>query len=432
LIFVIFLTPFNMVMFGLWLWAASWLRERFFRPVAGGVKIIADGVTTRIRLPQLSAIFWGLGTAVMLGFISIFAVGIATKMSPPIPLALAVITIVYIAGGAVYFRQRQKINSGVDDLIFNDTSQTLELPLTFGRKERVTVNIANIKSLSVEKIIHRSDKGGVSYTYAPTLCLSGTDAAIQKLADWSDKLKADEFAEWLRKQLDPNLPATMAIDEAEAKSLATFAASQKAFEEMQRDGKSKIKISDGPNGREFYFPAARNVGTALFTTLFMLIFNGVAIVTFHLHAPILFPIAFGLLGVLLLFGTFSVWFKSSRVTIDSTNVRATNHWLIFSRARQFSTADVARFATKTGMQSGSQIFTDIKLIKRGGDEKFAANKEKFQEAFQAASVPEADKVMERFRQQAGPSGVTVASSIANVAEANWLVAEMNKALGRFA
>jgi hypothetical protein len=86
------------------------------------------------------------------------------------------------------------------------------------------------------------------------------------------------------------------------------------------------------------------------------------------------------------------------------------------------------------MQSGSQIFTDIKLIPRGSDEIFAAGREKlqetFQETFRAAALPEAEKVAERFREAAGPSGVTVASSIANVTEANWLVAEMNKALGR--
>jgi hypothetical protein len=166
----------------------------------------------------------------------------------------------------------------------------------------------------------------------------------------------------------------------------------------------------------------------------MLVFNGAAVVTFHLHAPILFPIAFGLIGILLLFGTFNLWFKSSRVTIDSTVVRVTKRWLLFSRTRQFSADDVARFATKTGMQSGSQIFTDIKLIPRGSDEKFAAGRgkfqETFQETFQAAALPEAEKVAERFREAAGPSGVTVASSIANVTEANWLVAEMNKALGR--
>jgi hypothetical protein len=204
------------------------------------------------------------------------------------------------------------------------------------------------------------------------------------------------------------------------------AAMQAPIEEIRREENSRIKISDGPDGREFYFPAARNIGTALFMTLFMLVFNGFAAAMFHFHAPILFPIVFGLIGILLIFGTFSVWFKSSRVTIDSTTVRATTRWLVFSRTRQFSANDVARFATKTGMQSGSQVFTDIKLIPRGSDDTFAARKERFRDA----KTSDADMVMARYREAAGPSGVTVASSIANVAEANWLVQEMNKALGR--
>jgi len=206
------------------------------------------------------------------------------------------------------------------------------------------------------------------------------------------------------------------------------------IEEIRRDENSKIKISDGPAGREFYFPAARNPGAALLATAASIVCTGIAIATlhvgFHSGVMILFPIIFGLIGILTFLGALSLWFKSSRVTIDSTTVRVTSRWLIFSRTREFSASDVARFATKTGMQSGSQIFTDIKLIKRGSDDAFAARKEKFQEAFQAASLPEADKVVARFREAAGPSGITVAGSIASVAEANWLVAEMNKAVGR--
>jgi hypothetical protein len=216
------------------------------------------------------------------------------------------------------------------------------------------------------------------------------------------------------------LKVSGAIAEADDESDPT-ADLQMPIEELRRDEHSKIQVNDGPNGREFYFPAARNPGTALFTTLFMLVFNGVAVVTFHLHAPILFPIVFGLIGVLLVFGTFNLWLKSSRVTIDSTGVRVTKCWLVFSRTRQFSASDAARFATKTGMQSGSQVFTDIKLITRRCDDDFAANKEKFQQTGQMPPL--------RFRIN-DPSGVTVASSIANVSEANWLVAEMNKTLGR--
>lgn len=212
---------------------------------------------------------------------------------------------------------------------------------------------------------------------------------------------------------------------ADADEADPTAALQMSAEEIRRAEHSKIQVTDGPGGREFYFPPARNLGTAFFTTLFMLVFNGIAVVTFHLHAPILFPIAFGLFGVLLLFGTFSLLFKSSRITINSTNVQFTKRWLIFSRTRVFSSGDYARFATKTGMQSGSTIFTDIKLVRIGADAEFAAKTKNFEGGQQVNQL-----VAERFRQAAGPSGVTVANSIANAAEAEWLVKEMNKALGR--
>jgi hypothetical protein len=201
------------------------------------------------------------------------------------------------------------------------------------------------------------------------------------------------------------------------------AALQATIEEIRRDEHSKIQVVDGPDGREFYFPAARNPGTALFTTLLMVVFNGIAAVTFHLHAPILFPIAFGLFGVLLVFGTFSLWFKSSRVTIDSTGVRAVNRWLFFSRTRRFAAGEVARFATKTGMQSGSQVFQDIRLITRAGDDGFEADKAEYQQTGQLPPL--------KFRVNS-PGGFTIAGGIASAAEANWLVQEMTKALGRSA
>jgi hypothetical protein len=221
--------------------------------------------------------------------------------------------------------------------------------------------------------------------------------------------------------------ATVADDANEPDPTTSF---QAPIEEIRRDEKSRIKVSDGPEGREFYFPPARNIGAAIIVTLATFLFIGIAAGTYHLHAPILFPIIFGIIGALMILGVLSAWIKSSRVTIDSTNVRATNRWLVFSRARQFSTSDVSRFVTKIGMQSGTQIFTDIKLIPRGGDNKYAADEEIFQKTFQDPDVPGVEKVVSRFREATSPSGVTVASSIANVAEANWLVAEMTKALGR--
>ena len=175
---------------------------------------------------------------------------------------------------------------------------------------------------------------------------------------------------------------------------------QAPIEEIRRDTDSKIKVSDGPNGRDFYFPAARNIGAALFLTIFLVFWSAVFYVLLRTKAPPIFPIFWGVSDAIIAYACSNLWFKSSRVTVDSTRVTATNRWLVFSRTRQFSASEVAHFATKAGMQSGTRVFTDIKLIRPGGDER------------------------------AAPSGVTVAASIASPVEADWLVTEMNKALGR--
>jgi hypothetical protein len=428
--FLLFLTPFNMVMFGFWIWIGGWMREHWFKPVAGGVKIITDGMVTRIRLPQFPAAGWGLAATGGLGFISIFIVGFSTNMEPSTPAALSVIAAVYGVGLGVYLWQRQKINSGIDDLLVNDASRTLELPLTFGRKARISANVVDIAGLYVETIEHRSSKGGISYTYAPTLRLRGAEPSGQKIADWSDKLKADEFTGWLRDKLGASFPAEYVppISDGDVADEFNYGSSDKsgtASVEISRPEKSKIQITDGPGGREFYFPAARNLGTALFTTLFMLVFSGATVLTYRAHAPMVFPIVFGLIGVILILCAFNLWFKSSRIIINSSNVQLTKSWLIFSRTRDFSAGDYARFATKTGMQSGSQIFSDIKLVRIGADAEFAEKMNRFGGGQQVNQL-----AAERFRQAAGPSGITVANSIANVVEAEWLVREMNKALGR--
>jgi hypothetical protein len=200
-ILVLFLTPFNAIMLGFWIYLAGWLRERLYRPVAGGVQIISDGIYTRVRLPQFGALGWGLVTTGGLSFAAVLIVGISTQMQPSIPLILTVIGAVYLSGLAVFLWQWQKLRTGIDDLVINVAGRSLDLPETFGRHERMTVSLADIENFEVMQIEHRSSKGGISYTYAPTLRLRGPEPGEQKLADWSDKVKADDFAAWLRTQL---------------------------------------------------------------------------------------------------------------------------------------------------------------------------------------------------------------------------------------
>ncbi|HTR40764.1 MAG TPA: DUF3592 domain-containing protein [Pseudomonadales bacterium] len=196
----LFLTPFNMILIGLWGGTWIWLRERLFKPVAGGVRIIVDGMTTRVRLPTVGAITWGLATTGLLGLLSMLVLLITTRSQPSIAAVLLTTAVVYLAGGGVWFWQQQKINSGIDDLVINEGSRTIDLPLTCGRKERVTVQFTEVENIWVDVVEHHNSKGGTSYSYAPTLNIRH-QLDRQKLVDWPDKLRANDFTDWLGKKI---------------------------------------------------------------------------------------------------------------------------------------------------------------------------------------------------------------------------------------
>lgn len=201
------------------------------------------------------------------------------------------------------------------------------------------------------------------------------------------------------------------------------AALQMPVEELRRDENSRIQVDDGPRGREFYFPAARNLGPALVFTIFglgaavgcvVLIVKRIS----YFGAAIagLFAAILGMLGINLLF-------KSSRVTVDSSGVTLQNRWLFVSRTRRFDAAAIARFDTMVGMTSGSTAYHDIKLITHEFEQNnFEANKRRYQ---QTGEHPRLKDIRIR-----DGRGVTLGSSIASTTEAKWLVQEMTKALGR--
>lgn len=186
-------------------------------------------------------------------------------------------------------------------------------------------------------------------------------------------------------------------DKAAANESDSTAALQESVEEIRRDENSKIKITEGPNGHEFYFPPARNLGMTTFTTFIFLIFLSMLYVLIvHInHFSKDFEIELGLFMIFLGFFNFSFCLKSSRVTVHSGGVSVTKRWLFFPRSPSFSADEIQRFETKVGMTSGNQAYQDIKLVTKNSD-----------------------------------SSYTLASGLASKPEADWLVCQMTKALGR--
>jgi hypothetical protein len=195
---------------------------------------------------------------------------------------------------------------------------------------------------------------------------------------------------------------------------------QARMEDVRRDEHSRIRVSDGPGGREFYFPAARNVGACITVTVFAMAFCGISVLTYEKHAMILFPLGFGFFGALLTLFTLNAWFKSSGVTVNSSGLDATDHWLFLRRSRHFDAGQIERFDLSIGTTYGNRAFWNIKLIKPG-QSTFQENKARFEQTGQMPPISWPSTSV-------GP--VTLASDIADRAEAAWLVQQMTKALGR--
>jgi Protein of unknown function (DUF3592) len=171
------------------------------KPVAGGVKIITEMMTTRARLPRYQPSWLALGTICISSIIAGIAIDTSHTASP-ISAALFALLLIFAGSSLVYLWQFFRITSGIQDLVIDEGARTVELPLTYKRRERQPLPFSSIKSVFVEQVAHKT-RGGVSYTYAPTLLLQ--DGSSQRLTDLSQN-RAELFVAWLGEKL--GLPAS--------------------------------------------------------------------------------------------------------------------------------------------------------------------------------------------------------------------------------
>ena len=165
LMWLVFLTPFNMVMLAFVIGAGYFLRKKLFKSVNGGVKVIEDGHFVRVRLPRYPA--WAMGIVITgaIAFVEMFLLAFSGGFHPKTGIAAAALFIAYGTGIFIVLRQWQKTRSGLVDLTIDKTAETVELPATFGRKQRTKFALSEIFELTVESVPHTGSKGGTSYSY---------------------------------------------------------------------------------------------------------------------------------------------------------------------------------------------------------------------------------------------------------------------------
>src|SRR6185437_8844951 len=104
----------------------TWPRRT--EPIAGGVRIISDRMTTRVRLPRRDPLSWSILTIGGLTFVAGLVMTVESDIKVKVGEFIFILLLIALAGAVVYFWLRRKISSGSQDLIIDEAARTLQLP----------------------------------------------------------------------------------------------------------------------------------------------------------------------------------------------------------------------------------------------------------------------------------------------------------------
>ena len=134
----------------------------------------------------------------------------------------------------------------------------------------------------------------------------------------------------------------------------------------RQPAESRIAVTANLRGVEIYFPAARNLGAATGGTIFTALWVGIVGFLIQVKAPLLFPIVFGLFGLLLIYGTLQLWLGVSRVTVNASTVAVASGYLSPGRERSLTASEISDISTAIGMQAGSTPYYDLTIVLKNG------------------------------------------------------------------
>jgi hypothetical protein len=136
--------------------------------------------------------------------------------------------------------------------------------------------------------------------------------------------------------------------------------------EYRQPASSPIQVSTTRRGTEIYFPPARNPGFAAGLTVFAAIWLGAIALMLGLHAPILFPVVFGLVGVLLVFAVLDARLGVTRVWAEPGAVTVATGWVVPRRERTLRADQVADVTIRIASQAGNTPYYEVSLVTAEG------------------------------------------------------------------
>jgi uncharacterized membrane protein len=140
--------------------------------------------------------------------------------------------------------------------------------------------------------------------------------------------------------------------------------------EVVQPAHTKVVVSPGSGGTEFYFPAFRTPGRAAMLFCFALVWSSVVYFLYQKPAPTFFFVVFGLSDLLIIAGFLHVTFGSARITVRSGEISSRTGIFGLGRTRQIQVSDVASIlpvvsAQQSSGSSGYQLYA-IRLRMKDG------------------------------------------------------------------
>lgn len=201
----LFLTPFNLVMLGSWVFAIKVVcgpraaDQRFMKRVRqepGGVIVVT--------LPGCSPVTVAVSTAMGVSFLLIFVVGLATAMKPSVTFTAIALGVVVAAAVRSGWRAHNRRLAGEGELEIDPARRTITFPLRKRKPTRTTIRFDQVDAVDVRRK-EKKDDDTTTVRYVPAVRWTHGDDIphTTALPPFDEEAEAQAMRNWLVERVKP-------------------------------------------------------------------------------------------------------------------------------------------------------------------------------------------------------------------------------------
>lgn len=195
LFMLMFMTPFNLIMIGGWIFLVSSLISRPVQPP--GFPVSNNDHRVRVRLGRLPSLLFAAGIVFALTFVSIFIVGFTWGYNASLNVMSVVWGIILTPALVVFCWSSMRNLSGRYDLVLDRVRQKVDLPIIGERKQVVTHSADEIAQTIVQPEKTTDAGGDLVIQHVVLFEFNNAKTRPARLVECDDKEMADGLADWL-------------------------------------------------------------------------------------------------------------------------------------------------------------------------------------------------------------------------------------------